>query len=294
MNGGNQMPRVSGLRYITLFFVSFLFVLIDARAQSRQEVGTADGRMTSGRVLKNYTFEPIEGARLTLMSRNESVYTDTAGTYRIPGSWVSGEVRISGHGFVPYTAELQDGGFRRGSSTFSLVRDTEDVPALVIGDTVPESFWDLPLPVVNHPGGRSRVTFREYMAGRPILVLDFWATWCAPCIKSFDRWNGLAPGLADSVAVIGVHVSRQDKVPDFIRARQWPLPTVVGDIHPLVNAYFFHRQQVGNVVIIRNGIFYAVPKNKGLDTAQLRALISGAAVDMEMEGAALHGKGEVL
>lgn len=227
---------------------------------------------------------------MLLSESGESIYTDTSGTYRIPESWHSGMVRISAYGYAPYSVELVDGGFERGSSIFYLVRSVGEVPPLVIGDSVPDSFWDLPLPVVNHPLGRNTITLREYRGNRPILILDFWATWCAPCVKTFERWNSLAPQLADKVAVIGVHVSRQDKVPGFMQARQWPLPSVVGDIHPLVNAYFFHRQQVGKVVIIRDGIFYAVPSNKGLDIAQLKALIAGTDVRMDMESTALHGK----
>ncbi|PRD48999.1 hypothetical protein [Sphingobacterium haloxyli] len=65
-------------------------------------------------------------------------------------------------------------------------------------------------------------------------------------------------------------------MPDFVNAKGRKFPVVVGENPPLINAYFFRVDQVGNVVFIKNGRFYAVPKNKGMDTALIQSIIEGA------------------
>src|SRR5690606_1234326 len=50
---------------------------------------------------------------------------------------------------------------------------------IVIGDELPEAFWDLELKVVNHPEGNHTIRLRNYR--QKLLVLDFWANYCKPC-----------------------------------------------------------------------------------------------------------------
>lgn len=45
----------------------------------------------------------------------------------------------------------------------------------------------------------------ESLAGRP-AVIDFWATWCAPCIRQIPVLNALQDAYGDAVSVIGIAV----------------------------------------------------------------------------------------
>jgi thiol-disulfide isomerase/thioredoxin len=62
----------------------------------------------------------------------------------------------------------------------------------------------LDLPIVSGTGtdGAERATLAAH-AGR-VLLLDFWATWCEPCKKSFPHYQTFALRYPDRVAVIGV------------------------------------------------------------------------------------------
>lgn len=68
-----------------------------------------------------------------------------------------------------------------------------------------------PLPTLD---GRSLVA--DYLRGRVVLI-DVWATWCAPCLAAMPDLKDLQATHGDSLAIVGVnldHLSRRD-------LRQW-------------------------------------------------------------------------
>ncbi|WP_157739346.1 TlpA family protein disulfide reductase [Sphingobacterium mizutaii] len=75
-----------------------------------------------------------------------------------------------------------------------------EIKLLKIGDTIPDELWNLPLQVVNHPDGKETVTLSE--SRDKLIILDFWASWCSTCVKSFPLISSIQNQFQDNVQFI--------------------------------------------------------------------------------------------
>jgi thiol-disulfide isomerase/thioredoxin len=101
---------------------------------------------------------------------------------------------------------------------------------VVLADSLPEIVLDdlsgTPTPLAN-------------FAGQPLLI-NFWATWCAPCLREIPMLKAFH--VEDpSIRVVGIAVDRFDDVVDYAAEMQFNYPVIVGQTDGLNAMASFHN-----------------------------------------------------
>ena len=101
----------------------------------------------------------------------------------------------------------------------NLGRDPHSIRSPLVGRPAP-AFALKPV------GGGPPITF-ESLKGRP-LVLNFWATWCAPCIEEHATLVDTASALRGDVQFLGVvYEDDEDRVRTFLQRRGSAYPSLL-------------------------------------------------------------------
>lgn len=108
-----------------------------------------------------------------------------------------------------------------------------------------------------------------------VVVLEFWATWCGPCIKAMPHLNDLAEQFKDKpVVFISVTSENEDVVRLFLKNH--PMKTWVGlDDYEVLNKAF-HVQGIPHTVIVdATGHIAAITHPADLKPENLEEVLAG-------------------
>lgn len=60
------------------------------------------------------------------------------------------------------------------------------------------------------------------------VILNFWATWCVPCIKEMPEFQKAHIALNQKVKIIGINLTEsKEKVDDYIRGKGYSFPILL-------------------------------------------------------------------
>ena len=132
--------------------------------------------------------------------------------------------------------------------------------------------------------GRSHA-LSDYL-GKHVIVISFWATWCAPCLKEMDQLQTLYEAHADKgLMILSLTIDEPETVGEartYVKQRGFTYPVlldtereVVNRLHPrCIPPYTVVIGKDGSVVWTHEG--YVPGDEKKLEAAVLEALGKGA------------------
>ncbi|WP_437920418.1 redoxin domain-containing protein [Sphingobacterium sp. LRF_L2] len=236
----------------------------------------------NGRVKNALTLLPMEAVQVVDVMSGKETYTDQNGYFELQGlSEIVGKIRLSLYGYVSTKKEYEidtlaiDG---RADIVFLDV-DVSGIPEVVLGDSLPPLFWQLPIPVYNHASGRTNITLAEYR-DRPFVLLKFWSVACGPCIRAMEYFNQIRQEEKIDIPLLSVYVDSPDRIQDFLKARDWGFPVLYGEQTRLLNAFFYRVRQYGGLLILKDGRLYGMPYTEDLNAVMLRKLLAGEDVKL--------------
>ena len=146
--------------------------------------------------------------------------------------------------------------------SFLLAQDK--VVPLQIGDPVPNIFLEN---IVNY----NEKTARLYDFKGKLLILDFWATWCLPCVQAIPRFEQLQNEFGDQLQILMVTSQPTSAIAKFFSDRKISLPSVTGD--QKLSKLFPHKC-VPHEVWIQNGKVVAITDEADVTANHIKILIT--------------------
>lgn len=153
-----------------------------------------------------------------------------------------------------------------------------DITPLKVGDVCPD--FSL-IEMVNTNKSDARLSdFRG-----KVVIFDFWATWCGPCIKAMPALDSLQKTLQDKLVVIPVSYESADVVTRFLARSKFlkniGLPILTEDT--VLRKYFPHRLIPHEVWISPNGIVYAITDPNQINVENVLAAYGNKTVQISQK-----------
>lgn len=154
-------------------------------------------------------------------------------------------------------------------SQFGLMPCAAQMKALSIGDTVPNIMIEN---IVNY---KTKTTSLAAFKGK-LLILDFWATWCTPCIAAFPSMDSLQKKFKDKIQFLPVTYQDEKHVSDFLQkmrnVKHFLLASAVEDT--VLQKLFPYATLPHYVWINDKGIVVAITGKAEITTENIRGMLS--------------------
>ncbi|WP_461789460.1 TlpA family protein disulfide reductase [Pedobacter sp.] len=150
----------------------------------------------------------------------------------------------------------------------------QEIKALKAGDTVPDVMLDS---ILNYSESQARLSdFKD-----KVIILDFWATWCGPCITALPKLDSLQKVFKNKIIIIPVTNEKKQLVETFFRERPYfndfSMPLVYSDKNLRA---LFQPRGLPYEVIIKNGRVIAVTNAYEINANNIGKIIDDTSLNI--------------
>lgn len=115
-----------------------------------------------------------------------------------------------------------------------------------------------------------------------VIILDFWATWCGPCISSMPKLEKLQKQYPDKLQVIGVSHEAVKRIQKFAQNRPVGFMLAV-DTASTLRKYFEYRTIPHVVIIDGTGTIKAITHSENVTEEAIGNLMAGKEISLPLK-----------
>jgi len=148
----------------------------------------------------------------------------------------------------------------------------DSVKPLKIGDTIPEALWNTPMQMLKAgQEGSTTVRLSDYRG--KLIILDFWATWCGPCLKMLPKSDSLQHSYKEDLAMLPITYQSKAEVLQVLKNKSnLALPFIINDT--LLKKFFPHFYLPHYVWIGADGKVKAITDHYRLTDTSIREMLA--------------------
>ncbi len=159
------------------------------------------------------------------------------------------------------------------SFTISYAFGQSPIKEIKIGEKVPDVFLGK---ILNSKTTSAR--FSDYKG--KVVLIDFYATWCVPCIAALPKLDSLQKEFKDQLVVLPVAYQKRELVSESFKdipsIKGLSLPVVVEDT--IMQKLFPHHTVPHDVIVDQHGIVRAITSVESINSVTLKSYMSGNGV----------------
>ncbi|KYG74948.1 thiol-disulfide isomerase/thioredoxin [Roseivirga ehrenbergii] len=150
----------------------------------------------------------------------------------------------------------------------------------VFGQTlkIGDSSSDLKLSLMDK--NKTSISFSE-LEGK-VVMIDFWATWCSPCIAGMPHLNDLQNEFNENLQIIAVSHESEDRIKRFINSRPQAFLFGLDNANNLQKA-FPHSIIPHTVLINPNGKVVAITAPENINLKVIEQVLKGETIDLPLK-----------
>jgi thiol-disulfide isomerase/thioredoxin len=156
-----------------------------------------------------------------------------------------------------------------GFAAVSAAQVKQTIPDLKVGDHIPDI-------VLNHIIGTNVAVNLSDLDNQDLLIINFWATWCAPCIGELTTFNNIVEHYNGKVKVLSVAYENEYTVKKFFKNHP-EIKTdnlIITTEDSVLIRYFRHRILPHNIWVDKKGVVKNITGLQSINDEKIRDFIN--------------------